>query len=214
MKFEKVYIISYVYNHKKRKRISNYLIKELGITNFEFVYGIDPSISNIKDINIYDKNIMTKPYKFKDAKFKNNTYYLHGISCGLAHLTAYQLALSDGYKKILIIEDDSLFIKDKNLINEYFNNIPKKANIIYYGYIKYYKPLIKYNNLYYKIDINNIQCNGIGGLPCYAICNRKTLINLIQKQKNIFNIADQYINYVIDNCYIAINKLCKDPIYK
>lgn len=211
MIFDKVYIISFVFNSEKRKKISEYLINQLNIINFEFIYGIDPTISNIKDINIYDSNMMYEPYKFKDGYSRNDGYYMHDISCNLAHLTIYQLALSEGYEKILIIEDDALFVISNNIILEYFNNIPQDANIIYYGYIFMHGETQKYNNLYNKIiDDSHVL---MAGMQCYAICNKETLKKLIEYQKQVFHPSDQYINDIINNCYISINSICIDPIH-
>ena len=71
--FDKIFIISWVYNSEKRKQLANYLTKEFGITNFEFIYGIDPNFSNINDIQLYDKWLMYEPYKWrKELKEANN----------------------------------------------------------------------------------------------------------------------------------------------
>ena len=112
--------------------------------------------------------------------------------------------------KILIIEDDALFVKDNDIILNYFNNIPEDANIVHYGYIKIYGETIKYNDLYNKVTNGT---HTIAGLQCYGICNKETLEKLITYQKNIFCVADQFINKLINNYYISNKTLCIDPIH-
>ena len=51
IKFDKIYIISYIHNIEKRKTISEKLLS-LGISDFEFVYGYDlHNLANLKMLN-------------------------------------------------------------------------------------------------------------------------------------------------------------------
>lgn len=210
MVFDKIYIISYIYNLDKRQKISKYLKEELGINNFEFIYGIDPNISNIKDINIYDRNIMSSPYILYENKNKDE-YYLHTISCGLAHLTAFQHAYINSYNKILIIEDDVDFILNNEKILTYFNNIPNDADLIHYGYIEHFDNSPQNpNELYHKIDSHLI----VAGTQCYAICNYQALEKIVNGYKQVLYTADQFWEHILLNRYIVLNKICKDQKYK
>ena len=134
---DKIFIISYVGNSEKRKRISNYLINELGITDFEFIYGPDPNLLKLNNIPIYDRFLMSDPYTFKenfpDANIENG-YYKHHISALIANINIWQVSLAEGYNKILIIEDDATFMDDKEKIFKTLNNYPKDADIVHYGY--------------------------------------------------------------------------------
>ena len=211
--FDKIYILSFVYNSKKRKTISNYLTKKLGIKNFEFIYGIDANISNIHDVKCYDVNIMEKPYIEWHNRDKTNSYHLHDISCSLGHLSIYQVAYSEGYEKILIIEDDSIFIDNIPLILEYFNNVPEDANIVYYGYKHNYGfEGEHYNHLYNKLT-NYIN---VAGTNCYGIFNNETLRKIIDyNEKNkILSVSDQYLPLVTDNQYIAKTNLLQDENFE
>ena len=210
--FDKIFIISWVYNSEKRKQLANYLTKELGITNFEFIYGIDPNFSNINDIQLYDKWLMYEPYKWrKELKEANNLngYYKHHISVLLANLSTWQISLAEGYNKILVFEDDVKFIEDKEKIIETFKNRPKDADIVHYGYIKLLDHLDGYNE---KYDETFYKTNKqIDGCQCYGIYNQETLKKFIDYQKSIFSVTDQFMQDIPNiNRYYANEKICYD----
>ena len=210
--FDKIFIISYVYNSKKRKQLANYLTKEFGITNFEFIYGIDSEFSNINDIKLYDKWLMSEPYKWrKELKEANNTneYYKHHISALLAHISTWQVSLAEGYNKILVFEDDVKFIEDKEKIIETFKNHPKDADIVHYGYIQLLDWQDGYNEKYDEIfSKTNKQ---IDGLQCYGIYNQETLKKFIDYQKFIFSANDQFMQDIPNiNRYYTNEKICYD----
>ena len=71
-----------------------------------------------------------------DVKFiinerrQNNITSEQSVSYG--HMKCYIDALSNNYKRIIIMEDDILFLKDVNLLNIMFLNTPKDADIVLY----------------------------------------------------------------------------------
>ena len=210
--FDKIFIISWVYNSEKRKQLANYLTKEFGITNFEFIYGIDPNFSNINDIQLYDKWLMYEPYKWrKELKEANNLngYYKHHISVSLAHISAWQISLAEGYNKILVFEDDVKFIENKEKIIETFKNRPKDADIVHYGYIQLLDWQDGYNEKYDEtFSKTNKQ---IDGNQCYSIYNQETLKKIIDHQNSIFSVVDQFMQDIPNiNRYYANEKICYD----
>lgn len=210
--FDKIFIISWVHNSEKRKQLVNHLTKEFGITNFEFIYGIDPIFSNINEIKLYDKWLMYEPYKWrKELKEANNTneYYKHHISVLLAHISAWQISLAEGYNKILVFEDDVKFIEDKEKIIETFKNYPKDADIVHYGYIKLLDHQDGYNEKYDEtFSKTNKQ---IDGTQCYSIYNQETLKKFIDYQKFIFSATDQFMQDIPNiNRYYVNEKICYD----
>lgn len=199
IKFDKVYVISYVHNIDKRKTISDKL-QNLDITNFEFIYGYDfHNLGNFNDI------------RYKGTDKPNTSYYIHGVSCGLAHLTAVQLGYDSGANSILIIEDDVLFYKDKNFIIDCLSNYPEDADLIQFGYIDWNKQT--FNNVFNKSFYRS-------GTQMYALCNRNIMKRYIESQYNIFCSADNIDifkyenNYDIkSNIYIVYPQLAIDPLH-
>ncbi len=121
-KFDKIYVISLITNHNRRKFIT-YQMNELGL-DFEFIYGID-----FKSLTYDGSNHKIKyPYTYD-----NNTSNTAGnYGAAIAHYGAIKQAYEFGYNNILVLEDDICFIKNKDLIFECLNNIPDDADFITY----------------------------------------------------------------------------------
>lgn len=209
-KFDKVIVISYVCNYSKQKRISK-LLKKLKI-DFEFVYGIDAyNISNIKAID-FDDPVNCWHNDLENGKY--DAYYVHGISCCIAHLTAIELAYSQKCKNVLILEDDIFFNNDLNIVETYLTNYPEDSDVIQYGYINHSHEHENHNNKYNELyNKNDYLCNGT---QCYAICNRKTMKIYLKHIKKHFMAYDQihwidnFVNLYKLNVYCAIQPICID----
>ena len=186
IKFDKVYVISYIHNVDKRKTISDKLLS-LGIYDFEFIYGYDlHNLSNFKDI------------MYKGTDDSNTSYYIHAISCGLAHLAAVQLGYDSGANSILIIEDDVLFYKDKKFIIDCLSNYPEDADLIQFGYLNFTKEL--FNNTFNKTTYKS-------GTQMYALCNRQTMERYINSQYKIFCSSDNIDVFKYENDYNVKNNI-------
>ena len=217
--FEKIYVLSLITNHKRRKFIIDQF-KYLDI-QFEFIYGTD--FYNLK----YDAN--NKQIKYPDVHINETHDFFRqsgDYGCTLSHYNGILFAYELGYNNILIIEDDICFIKDKNLIYKCINNIPDDADyvtwdprfIIYNDYV-YYKQFINNKNIYTNITnkLGNIPM--IGGMM-YGIMNRKSMEIYLNNQRNSmkmsdligeFNVGNKYIKkYVCNKCICAeqFNLLC------
>ena len=57
------------------------------------------------------------------------------VQASEGHLQCINDAIGNGYKKIIIMEDDVRFLKDLNKLNEYCENIPENADIVLFDYI-------------------------------------------------------------------------------
>lgn len=195
IKFDKIYIISYIHNIEKRKTISEKLLS-LGISDFEFVYGYDlHNLANFKDV------------KYKGTDEPNTPYYIHAISCGLAHLAAVQLGYDSGANSILIMEDDILFYKDKKFIIDCLSNYPEDADIMQFGYLDYYKENLTttFNKTFYR-----------PGSQMLGLCNRNIMKQYIDSQYNVFCSADNidvFKNENNYNIYLVYPQLSIDPYH-
>ena len=213
--FNKIYVISLISN-KHRQEFIRYQMNELGL-DFEFIYGID--FYNLKK-DRSGKNIKYPKLVRNDYNHLDN-YRMYG--CTMAHYQAILQAYEFGYNKILIIEDDSCFIKNKELIESYFNNIPEDADYITYSSrfltkqdcINFNKELKKY----YKTnkDKNYIKLSNeyltLCGTMCYALMNRRIMKKYLDNQRDklfcVDHIKDIYENPTI-NRYSAVKAICID----
>ena len=211
--FDKIYVISLISN-KDRQEFIKYQMKELDI-DFEFIYGID--FYNLKHDRFNNEIIYPS---LVDFDFLNNDK-MYG--CTLMHYYAILQAYEIGYNNILIIEDDSCLIKDKNILNYYLNNIPDNCDFITYtprfiddderNQFKKLISLYKNNNKIKYIKLNNKNYNSLCGTGMYGLMNRQTMKLYLENQRKNFNCADHikgiFENSII-NRYTTFNAICID----
>lgn len=203
MIFEKIYIISYIKNDKKRNQIKN-ILKKLLITKFEFIYGIDMHISDIYKTSIYDES---EGNIFKIKNTSPDTYTSHAISCGIAHFTALQHAYYSHVNNCLIIEDDVLLYNDLGYVNNVLSYYPENADVIQYGYISLQNNKNETYDKYYDVG------KWYAGTQAYAICNRHTLEKLINNYLNMFYESDNYNLYNDMKIFNTNIPIFIDPIH-
>lgn len=150
--FDKVYLLNL---HKREdrliqstKRLDNFNIK------FDKFGATDGSVMSL----IWNR--------FNNQYFTSPNY----LACCISHLSIYKDALTKGYKKILIIEDDVLINKNINSIFDLVN-IPEWEDLLYLGYI----PLSDDQTMWdYSLTnpIGNVFVpNNLWGLFSYGISN-------------------------------------------
>ena len=112
MEVDKVFIINLPYRTDRKGAILKEL-RRMRIHNFEFFDGIlIPSRRHLLKIN--PSFLKERPSWLKDrgeAYFQQ--YRLGALGCLLSHLGVMRRALTRGYNKILILEDDAGFIADR-----------------------------------------------------------------------------------------------------
>lgn len=113
------------------------------------------------------------------------------------HLQCINDAIGNGYKKIIIMEDDVRFLKDLNELNEYCKNIPENADIVLFDYIianqnKAKDKLNKIKNGYkYYFPINK---ENFWNASCYLLSD-KAMQHILINQKNKILPPDHYTTY-------------------
>lgn len=210
-KFDKIYVISLIFNKDRQKFIKNQM-NRLDL-DFEFIYGED--FLNIRH-DRFGKEI--KYPSLVDWDHLNN-YAMYG--CTINHYRAILQAYEFGYKNVLIIEDDICLLKDENIIKDYFNNTPEDADFITYtirflsGFEKnnFIKNELKSKNkdkLY--ISFPNIY-KSLCGTGMYAIMNRKTMELYLENQRKCFKCCDHvdgFFEHPTINRYATYNAICLD----
>ena len=206
--FEKIYVISLI-NNKERQEFIKYQMNELGL-DFEFIYGID--FYNIK-YDRFNKNINYPSLVDYDC---SNNIKMYG--CAITHYNAVLQAYEFGYNNVLIIEDDTCLIKNKNILSYYLNNIPNYYDFITFTArftqkderIKFANLINNFNNKYAQIDNNYMSLCGNG---MYGLMNRNTMKLYLDNQRAKFSAPD-YIENIFKNSTInrctSYDAICMD----
>lgn len=115
---DKIYVISLRRDIERRKKCT----ERLNAINLPFEF-----------FDAYDGQLFTKLWtKLDNPNFSNPNY----LACNLTHLAVYNDALSKGYKKILVLEDDVVPHKAYHAMMDIINKqIPDEYDILHFGWI-------------------------------------------------------------------------------
>lgn len=205
--FDKIYVISLITN-KDRQEFVTYQMNELGL-DFEFIYGTD--FNNIT--YDYFGNKINYPLTY------NCPYRIPGsFGCTITHYNAVLYAYYLGYNNVLILEDDICFIKDKQLIEYYLNNIPQDADFVTWNPRFEFKK--EFNIVADKIRnaneswilLENSIIGLLGGLM-YGIMNRDSMKLYIDNQHNRLKLSDHidgFFEAPIIKRYTSSKHICTD----
>lgn len=166
--FDKIYLLN-LFRRKDRLEDSKYRLDKNGI-DYEIFNGVDGSVMN----HIWAK--LNNPH------FTNSSY----VGCSISHLSIYKDAISNGYSKILIIEDDNLINTNLHSI---FNSliIPEWKDLFYLGYIPLNEDcsMWTYNNgmnIHNTINDRVFLPSNLWGLFAYGIG-----IDLMKEMIDVYN---------------------------
>lgn len=222
--FPKIYIINLEYR-KDRKKHMKKLLKDLNITNYEFINATDRDEKNwinalieigvIKNKNEYKPELLfTNKYKknleSKDEDTKKS--YQGKIAVTLSHLRIYNKISKSKNNKLNLIFEDDIFL-EPNFNKESFSDLYKKA-IINKVDVLYLGDCIKHRSrdkkIIFKGEKNDlIKVSFVTCTHAYAINSRTSKIYLKNILPMIRDIDDRIsdintneknkINYLIFN---------------
>lgn len=188
--FDKVYCVSYCRNIERQNNIRK-VMKYLGIS-FEFIYGAD--YRNLKILKDEDFEFIGNGNEIRNGDFSG---YAHFLGSTYNHYTAIMHAYESGANSVLILEDDCEFINDMSYINWALNNYPKDADYVMFGYADAYHFHNKNGYINTVKSVNKkFVCAGeepgisAAGEQLYGICNRKTMEEYLNLQKNKLTMVD------------------------
>jgi GR25 family glycosyltransferase involved in LPS biosynthesis len=156
--FDKIYLLNL---HRRKDRLNKSLEK---LQQFDIeveVFGaVDGSVLN----HLFNK--------LDNPRFLNTGY----LGSTISHLSIYRDALSNGYERILILEDDNLINKNIHQIFE-SQEIPEWDDLFYLGYIPLSDDLVMWT---YGITMLKDQmltdkifkCHNLWGLYAYGITSK------------------------------------------
>lgn len=113
--FERIVCINYIEAKDRRKNIVEQF-ESLGFDIPEFYNAIP-----FKKIKLFN-NI------FNELAYNTSPSL---IGCALSHYAVIKESYELGYQSVMIIEDDAVFLNDKDKIIEYLENAPKDWNYLY-----------------------------------------------------------------------------------
>lgn len=168
-----------------------------------------PLISELRRIGILNSGIFEMTYStnmpsnivyyermngFEFPEHRLNERYIHVT---MTHYEVIKKSYELGYKRILILEDDILFLNDLNRIYDMISNIPQEPGIILYDYIEL-DNIGDENDLFHKYNIKSEYYHNLySGLlsSCYSL-NRDGMQYMIWCVENgpIYDI-DKYFSY-------------------
>ncbi len=195
--FDKIYVLSLKRNIERRELVTRRL-NQVGI-DFEFFDACDGQVLNHLWRKLDNPNFTTQNY----------------VACSISHLSIYNDAISRGFKRILILEDDVRPHNDiQNLFNIWKEQIPDDYELLYLGWIPLNDDCSMWN--YGVIDDrfitrNTFHCKNLWGLYAYSPSTNlmmemlelynnsfpmeidRYLVNEIQKQRKSISIWPQLI---------------------
>lgn len=185
-KFDAIYCISLADNISRRDDLKKELSR-VGILN-----------SNIFHWKITVKNELYK-YIWNNPSLKANKWWFHltgTLNCTLEHYAVYKECLALGYKRVLILEDDVVFLKDIKEIEKAIDNIPEnydilKFNSYFSGVEEEIQKVINDNKINdYYFDYSSLQQISAA---CYAV-SLKAMLILSKYQETFYQPSDAILN--------------------
>ena len=185
-KFDAIYCISLADNITRRDDLKKELSR-VGILN-----------SNIFHWKITVKNELYK-YIWNNPSLKANKWWFHltgTLNCTLEHYAVYKECLALGYKRVLILEDDIVFLKDIKEIEKAIDNIPEnydilKFNSYFSGTEGEIQKVINDNKINdYYFDYSSLQQISAA---CYAV-SLKAMLILSKYQETFYQPSDAILN--------------------
>lgn len=113
--FERIVCINYIEAKERRENI----IEQFRILGFDTpdFYNAIP----FKNIKLFNKLFNEKTYTSPSL-----------IGCALSHYGVIKESYELGYNSLMIVEDDAVFLNNKETILEYMNEIPNDWNYLYF----------------------------------------------------------------------------------
>jgi GR25 family glycosyltransferase involved in LPS biosynthesis len=117
--FDRVFYINLDRDLDRNLRMVEQFSK-FGIRNFERIRG-------------HEVLALPNNLKFRNFIKRDMKYVLGGLGCTASHLECVRLAKERGYSKIMILEDDAVFLEDPNVLLTRNQEILMDWDLLYFG---------------------------------------------------------------------------------
>ena len=144
-RFDKVLVVSVPRFTDRHKVVA----EKLNGLHFDFFWGADKMH--------LDGEMLSRNYnEIKARKLQRQGKALNfgEIACALSHRMVYDAMIENGWKKVLILEDDVLPVYDKlNQLTAAMDELPADWELVYLGYLKHelVTPALKRKQFFYRI---------------------------------------------------------------
>lgn len=228
--FDKIFVITLSRATERHSHIKT----ELEGLNYEIYFGEDKnahSIHELEEKNIYNKTKASHYHRY------NKSMTLGHICCSWSHLHLYEKIVENNYRKVLILEDDAVLLKENlSALSKTISQLPSSWELLYLGWEKHetqkmFAPVKKgiyqvqrllglhkwsvkqIKNLYPKKYSENLMKAGFHDCThAYAITNKAAHV-LHKLQTPIAFNADSLLTYAVTTqmveAYIATPKIFK-----
>lgn len=180
--FDHIYCVHYL-GYREREDEMNAELKRVGLLDskiFSFKYTFSTP---------FDDVLLSSP-NFNCHR-TNNNLKKSSVNLAMGHYSAMCEALGLGYKRVLFIEDDIVFLKDLDKIVEILENMP------YFNVCLFDKVGIDgiWQDYYTKRNINDYYAGYdiLWSTGCYAL-DTKGMQHITKCQETFFSVADYYTN--------------------
>lgn len=146
--FDKVLVVSVPRFTDRQQRVKQHL---QGLA-FDFFWGVDKLELDIDTAirdGIYDEEKTKKLHRLEKP------LNLGELACSLSHRKVYEAMIQNGWKRILIFEDDVWPLYDNmSLLAQALKELPPQWDLVYLGYLKHEKLTVqlKLKQLFYKLS--------------------------------------------------------------
>lgn len=94
--------------------------------DYEFFYGIDGSKCGFENVEVTSDGChVVKPQNLTFGQ----------IGCSMSHVKLYNLIAESDWEKVLILEDDCLFLPEVENVENYISQVPPDWGMIYLGWV-------------------------------------------------------------------------------
>jgi glycosyl transferase family 25 len=161
--FDKVLVLTVPSFKVRQKRIN----KRLAGISFDFFYGVDKNeltAQFIRDNYVYDKKTsLSVKQVFKELNKGE-------LACALSHRNLYKYIVENGWKKVLVLEDDIIPDPDNlSYLGETLQELPPNWGLFYLGYQKHENVTL---GLRLKLFWYKVMCMlGLSRLPLKMVNN-------------------------------------------
>ncbi len=151
--FDKIYVLN-LHKRSDRRCLSKKRLSFAGIDH-EFFGATDGSVLKFIHGNL------------KNSNFQNGNY----VGCAISHLCIYADALSRGFKRVLVTEDDCRIHRDSSAVFEAASGgIVKWDDLLYLGYIPLSEDMSRWDYNAFSAPIGNcFTAMNLWGLYGYGI---------------------------------------------
>ena len=214
MNINKIFIINLESRPDRKLQILDEMKKQnISENNYEFFKAIRPTPEEVQEWNPkyceYNKNSI-HPDKFVG-------YTQGSLGCLKSHVEICKIAMERGYENILILEDDTEFVKSIDNIVDYINKINNSYDMLYLAgrhisknHNKHSLSNMSYiknnNNTISTIKSNNILTTGSYCIKKPAMEYLINNINNYSKEIDVFYVEKIQSNF---DCYLCIPNITK-----